>query len=105
MLTCHFPLLFQIICGECLSVYMSRVRNQSLGINYVACIYKALGSYVFGAAASQSLTDIAKYSIGRLRPHFLAECKPVWDHINCKAGEYIENFTCTGEPFLVDEAR
>lgn len=84
---------------------MSRIKNQSLGTKYVACVYKAVGSYAFGAAASQSLTDIAKYSIGRLRPHFLAVCQPAWDHINCKAGGYIENFTCTGDKFLVDEAR
>ncbi|KAM4616266.1 phospholipid phosphatase 1-like [Polymixia lowei] len=95
--------LIVIICGECLSVYMSRVKNQSAGINYVACVYKAVGSCLFGAAASQSLTDIAKCSIGRLRPHFLAVCKPVGDH--CKTGGYIENFTCTGDKFLVDEAR
>uniref|UniRef100_A0A4W6CJ47 Phospholipid phosphatase 1 n=1 Tax=Lates calcarifer TaxID=8187 RepID=A0A4W6CJ47_LATCA len=97
--------LIVIVCGECLSVYLSRIKNHSLGTKYMACVYKAVGSYVFGAAASQSLTDIAKYSIGRLRPNFLAVCKPVWDRINCKAGGYIENFTCTGDKFLVDEAR
>lgn len=102
----HVWLFFpQIVCGECLSVYLSRVRNQSLGTKYISCLYKAVGSYVFGAAASQSLTDIAKYSIGRLRPNFLAVCNPVWDRINCKAGGYIVNFTCSGDEFLVDEAR
>uniref|UniRef100_A0A4W6CD15 Phospholipid phosphatase 1 n=1 Tax=Lates calcarifer TaxID=8187 RepID=A0A4W6CD15_LATCA len=99
------PFTLIIVCGECLSVYLSRIKNHSLGTKYMACVYKAVGSYVFGAAASQSLTDIAKYSIGRLRPNFLAVCKPVWDRINCKAGGYIENFTCTGDKFLVDEAR
>lgn len=84
---------------------MSRIKNHSLGTKYVACVYKAVGSYLFGAGASQSLTDIAKYSIGRLRPHFLAVCKPALDPINCKAGGYVENFTCTGDKFLVDEAR
>lgn len=98
-------LLLQITCGEFLSVYLSRIRHQSLGTKYLACVYKAVGSYVFGAAASQSLTDIAKYSIGRLRPNFLAVCKPAWDHINCKTGGYIENVNCTGDKFLVDEAR
>lgn len=97
--------LIVIVCGECLSVYLSRVKNQSMGARYVACVYKAVGSYVFGAAASQSLTDIAKYSIGRLRPNFLAVCKPSWDKINCNSGGYIENFTCAGEPFQVDESR
>lgn len=104
---CYFSylLLSQLVCGECLSVYLPRVKNQPSGTNYASCIYKAVGTYVFGAAASQSLTDIAKYTIGRLRPHFLAVCKPVWDDIDCKTGGYIENFTCTGEKFMVDEAR
>ncbi|XP_077378116.1 phospholipid phosphatase 1-like [Festucalex cinctus] len=97
--------LIVIICGECLSVYLSRIKSKMLGHKYTACVYKAVGCYLFGAAASQSLTDIAKYSVGRLRPHFLAVCKPRWDRINCKAGGYVENFTCTGDQFLVDEAR
>ncbi|CAG5924257.1 unnamed protein product [Menidia menidia] len=98
--------LIVIICGEFVSVYLSRIKNQSLGKKYMSCIYKAVGSYLFGAAANQSLTDIAKYSIGRLRPNFLAVCKPVWDRINCKSGGYIENITCTREDeFMVDESR
>lgn len=34
--------------------------------------YKKIGIYAFGAVLSQLTTDIAKYSIGRLRPHFIA---------------------------------
>ncbi|TMW42821.1 hypothetical protein DOY81_012099, partial [Sarcophaga bullata] len=34
--------------------------------------YKKIGIFGFGAAVSQLTTDIAKYSIGRLRPHFLS---------------------------------
>lgn len=34
--------------------------------------YKKIGIFAFGAAVSQLTTDIAKYSIGRLRPHFMA---------------------------------
>lgn len=33
--------------------------------------YKKIGIFVFGGAVSQLTTDIAKYSVGRLRPHFL----------------------------------
>ncbi|XP_010874406.2 phospholipid phosphatase 1-like [Esox lucius] len=99
-------ILIVVVGGECLGVYLTRVKTKSsLGTNYVARIYKAVGSFVFGAAASQSLTDIAKYSIGRLRPHFLAVCKPVWEQINCKSESYIEHFTCTGDKTMVDEAR
>ncbi|CAG2174414.1 unnamed protein product, partial [Oppiella nova] len=32
--------------------------------------------FVFGALISQLTTDIAKYSIGRLRPHFIDVCQP-----------------------------
>ncbi|KTF85616.1 hypothetical protein cypCar_00011468 [Cyprinus carpio] len=60
-----------MIIGECLSVYLNRIKSKSFCNSYVACIYKAIGTFLFGAAMSQSLTDIAKYSIGRLRPHFL----------------------------------
>jgi phosphatidate phosphatase len=41
-----------------------------------ACIYRYVGIFLFGAACSQFLTDVAKYSIGRLRPHFWDICKP-----------------------------
>lgn len=34
--------------------------------------YKYIGIFGFGAACSQLTTDIAKYSIGRLRPHFFS---------------------------------
>ncbi|XP_073685151.1 phospholipid phosphatase 1 isoform X1 [Garra rufa] len=94
-----------MIIGECLSVYLNRIKSKSFCNGYVACIYKAIGTFVFGAAMSQSLTDIAKYSIGRLRPHFLNVCKPDWTKINCTGGAYIEDFTCTGDVDKVNEGR
>ncbi|KAM6468894.1 phospholipid phosphatase 1 isoform 2-T2 [Liasis olivaceus] len=94
-----------IIIGEALSVYHNCLHSNSfVRNNYVAAIYKALGTFLFGAAVSQSLTDIAKYSIGRLRPHFLNICKPDWHRINCSAG-YIENFKCLGDKAKVNEGR
>ncbi|XP_030623209.1 phospholipid phosphatase 1 isoform X3 [Chanos chanos] len=95
-----------MIFGECLSVYLKRIKSKSSFSNsYVARTYKAVGTFLFGAAMSQSLTDIAKYSIGRLRPHFLDVCKPDWKLINCSSGAYIENFTCSGDKTMVNEAR
>ncbi|XP_051766450.1 phospholipid phosphatase 1 isoform X1 [Ctenopharyngodon idella] len=94
-----------MIIGECLSVYLNRIKSKSFCNSYVACIYKAIGTFVFGAAMSQSLTDIAKYSIGRLRPHFLDVCKPDWTQINCTGGAYIEDFVCTGDSTKVNEGR
>ncbi|XP_034752468.1 phospholipid phosphatase 1 isoform X1 [Etheostoma cragini] len=94
-----------IIFGECLSVYLKRVQSKSPFGSYISCVYKAIGTFLFGAAMSQSLTDIAKYSIGRLRPHFLDVCKPDWKLINCSSGDYIENFSCTGDAKMVNEGR
>ncbi|KAG5834336.1 phospholipid phosphatase 1-like isoform X1 [Anguilla anguilla] len=95
-----------MIFGECLSVYCKRVNSKSsFGNSYVACVYKAVGTFLFGAAMSQSLTDIAKYAIGRLRPHFLDVCKPdQWDQI-CKVDVYVEDFNCTGDKTMVNEGR
>lgn len=39
-------------------------------------LYHQIVLFAFGGLASQSLTDIAKYSIGRLRPHFISVCRP-----------------------------
>ncbi|NP_001085779.1 MGC80748 protein [Xenopus laevis] len=94
-----------MILGETLSVVYNDLRSSAfIRNNYVATIYKAIGTFIFGAAASQSLTDIAKYTIGRLRPHFLDVCKPNWSKINCSLG-YIETFVCEGDPTKSSEGR
>ncbi|XP_019598721.1 phospholipid phosphatase 1 isoform X3 [Rhinolophus sinicus] len=94
-----------MIIGETLSVYCNVLHSNSfIRNNYIATIYKAIGTFLFGAAASQSLTDIAKYSIGRLRPHFLDVCDPDWSKINCSDG-YIENYICRGNAQKVKEGR
>lgn len=94
-----------MIFGECLSVYLKRIKSKSSFGSYLSCVYKAVGTFLFGAAMSQSLTDIAKYSIGRLRPHFLDVCKPDWKLINCSSQAYIEDFHCNGDLTMVNEAR
>ncbi|KAM8792439.1 phospholipid phosphatase 1 isoform 1-T1 [Eudromia elegans] len=97
--------IFSIIVGETLSVSYNHLHSNSFVRNsYIATIYKAIGTFIFGAAASQSLTDIAKYSIGRLRPHFLAVCQPDWARINCTLG-YVENFFCQGDKAKINEGR
>lgn len=94
-----------MIFGECLLVYLKHIKTKSSFGSYVAPVYKAVGTFLFGAAMSQSLTDIAKYSIGRLRPHFLDVCKPDRYFNNCSSGDYIEDFTCNGDPTMVNEGR
>ncbi|XP_036164428.1 phospholipid phosphatase 1 isoform X4 [Myotis myotis] len=96
----------EMVLGEALCVYCNLLHSNSfVRNNYVATIYKAVGTFLFGAAASQSLTDIAKYSIGRLRPHFLDVCDPDWSKINCSSEGYIENYVCRGNAQKVKEGR
>ncbi|XP_032669175.1 putative phosphatidate phosphatase isoform X2 [Odontomachus brunneus] len=58
--------------------------------------YEKIGVFLFGTACTVLLTDIAKYTIGRLRPHFMMVCVP---NVNCSSIEnqhrYIEDFVCT----------
>lgn len=66
---------------------------------WVQNLYKYFGIFLFGAACSQLTTDIGKYTIGRLRPHFISVCQPIMpgnttcsDLIN--QYKYIEVFDC-----------
>ncbi|XP_051977812.1 phospholipid phosphatase 2-like [Xyrauchen texanus] len=88
-----------ISLGEAYLVYSKIIYSNSTFNQYVSAIYKVLGTFLFGGAVSQSLTDLAKYTIGRPRPHFLAVCAPKV----CK--EYISSVNCTGEARDVTEAR
>lgn len=53
----------------------SRKGGKSLYM-YVAACYRLIIPFVFGAAVTQLTTDVAKYTVGRLRPHFLTVCIP-----------------------------
>nr|XP_045234748.1 phospholipid phosphatase 2 isoform X2 [Macaca fascicularis] len=92
-----------VSAGEAYLVYTDRLYSRSDFNNYVAAVYKVLGAFLFGAAVSQSLTDLAKYMIGRLRPNFLAVCDPDWSRINCSVYVQLEK-VCRGNPADVTEA-
>lgn len=97
-------LSLQVSVGEAYLVYTDRLYSRSDFNNYVAALYKVLGTFLFGAAVSQSLTDLAKYMIGRLRPNFLAVCDPDWSRVNCSVYVQLER-VCRGTPANVTEAR
>lgn len=69
--------------------------------------YCVIGVFGFGAACSQFLTDVAKYTIGRLRPHFYYVCQPDTDcSLPYNKYRYIEDFTCiNSDQKLIREAR
>ncbi|XP_051954264.1 phospholipid phosphatase 3 isoform X2 [Xyrauchen texanus] len=94
-----------IVIGECFRIhYMNQGSKSFVGNPYVSALYRQVGVFIFGCAVSQSFTDIAKVSVGRMRPHFLDVCKLDYSTINCSLG-YIINYKCTGDPSKVQEAR
>lgn len=50
---------------------------------YFLMVYKIFGIFVFGLAVQQTITNIGKFTVGRLRPHFLDVCKPDFSKLNC----------------------
>ena len=62
-------------------------------------------SVIFGGLTTVFVTDVGKYTVGRLRPHFLTICKaPPSVFINC-SHNFITNDVCTGDPDLLREGR
>lgn len=96
---------FQIGVGESYRIYFLNEGSKSfVGNPYISALYKQVGVFIFGCAVSQSFTDIAKVSVGRMRPHFLDVCKPDFSTINCSLG-YITDYHCQGPESKVQEAR
>ncbi|KAK7133322.1 hypothetical protein R3I94_015257 [Phoxinus phoxinus] len=94
-----------IVIGECYRIHCLNQGSKSfVGNPYVSALYRQVGVFIFGCAVSQSFTDIAKVSVGRMRPHFLDVCQPDYSTINCSLG-YITQYTCNGDPSKVQEAR
>ncbi|KAF7646847.1 hypothetical protein LDENG_00181550 [Lucifuga dentata] len=91
--------VFIITTGEAYLVYSKRLHSNSQFNQYLSALYKVVGTFLFGGAVSQSLTDIAKFTIGRPRPNFLSVCAPV----TCNG--YMVQINCTGNPVNVTESR
>uniref|UniRef100_A0A4W4ET65 Phosphatidic acid phosphatase type 2/haloperoxidase domain-containing protein n=1 Tax=Electrophorus electricus TaxID=8005 RepID=A0A4W4ET65_ELEEL len=97
---------FAIALGECYRVRMRRARSRAfVGNLYVACLYKELGSFLFGCCIGQSLTNMAKLSVGRLRPNFLSVCNVTYTSLGCTPGKYIDQVICSSTPKEEEEAR
>ncbi|XP_048844541.1 phospholipid phosphatase 3-like isoform X1 [Brienomyrus brachyistius] len=89
--------ILSIIIGEWYRIhYLNQGSMSFVGNPYISALYKQVGVFIFGCAISQSITDIAKVSVGRLRPHFLAVCKLDISTMNCSSG-YITVYDCEDE--------
>uniref|UniRef100_A0AAQ4QY48 Phosphatidic acid phosphatase type 2/haloperoxidase domain-containing protein n=1 Tax=Gasterosteus aculeatus aculeatus TaxID=481459 RepID=A0AAQ4QY48_GASAC len=96
-----------IALGECYRVRFRGVSSKAFVRNlYVSCLYKELGCFLFGCCVGQSLTNMAKLSVGRLRPHFLSVCGVTYATLNCTPGTYVATVTCRQlDHRLEEEAR
>lgn len=77
---------------------------------YLRNVYCNILVWLFGAITSELLTDITKFSAGRLRPHFIAVCQPVVLNGTVETSlddycrqtrnpyEYITRYYCAGDP-------
>ncbi|KAH8258708.1 hypothetical protein KR038_004336 [Drosophila bunnanda] len=66
--------------------------------------------FCFGMLLTFDATEVGKYSIGRLRPHFLAVCQPqLTDGSLCSdpanLHRYVENYECAGEGYSIEDVR
>ncbi|CAK9301699.1 unnamed protein product [Gordionus sp. m RMFG-2023] len=74
-------------------------------MNFLFNVYHNIWLFIFGYALTQTTIDIAKYSIGRLRPHFFDLCKPNF-YQKCNPHIFIRNYTCTsGTSFRIREVK
>ncbi|KAJ8299378.1 hypothetical protein KUTeg_023438 [Tegillarca granosa] len=84
-------------------------NDQSKSVNHYFCaVFTILLPFMFGATIEHLTTDIAKYQIGRLRPHFIDVCKPDYSSFSCNdtiGYRYVEDDVCTGDKKLLREAR
>ncbi|KAJ4921734.1 hypothetical protein JOQ06_016445 [Pogonophryne albipinna] len=84
-----------IALGECYRVRFRGISSKAFVRNlYVSCLYKELGGFLFGCFVGQSLTNMAKLSVGRLRPHFLSVCGVTYASLNCTPGTYVATVNC-----------
>ena len=75
-------------------------------------LYRILGYFTLGALFTLLTTEMAKFKVGRLRPYFLTVCAPDLSDpgpTECKDKDdyyiFVTNYTCTGDPEEVREAR
>lgn len=82
-------------------------------------LFNAIYKLILGFSMCMLITDVSKYSLGRLRPHFLTLCNPNLEDVCYQLEEedteyyytdvhdlkYVNNDTCTGDKDLIREAR
>ncbi|EDW39403.1 GL23165 [Drosophila persimilis] len=73
-------------------------------------LFRQTTYFTFGLLLTFDATEVGKYTIGRLRPHFLAVCQPqLTDRTLCSdpanLHRYVENYECAAEGYTVADVR
>ncbi|CAB3404225.1 unnamed protein product [Caenorhabditis bovis] len=91
-------------CEENFKTY--NLRNHSVH-RLIVRLYCFIGYFFVGVCFNQLMVDIAKYTIGRQRPHFMDVCRPNKGYTTCtNPDEYITDFNCTtSDARLIHEAQ
>lgn len=81
--------VFFIILIESLRTYVEKDKANPIdNSKYTPLIaielYRHFGYFLLGAISCLLFTEVAKYTIGRLRPHFLTICKPDYSTDLCR---------------------
>ncbi|XP_055345757.1 phospholipid phosphatase 2-like [Paramacrobiotus metropolitanus] len=94
-----------VFCGEFFRFTLSKspyndyeTRYELLGLKIPPFLSSAIrinALYAYGALICVSITDITKYAVGRLRPHFISVCDPDFSRIIGYPG----NCTYVEEPY------
>ncbi|XP_061625480.1 phospholipid phosphatase 3-like isoform X3 [Phyllopteryx taeniolatus] len=105
---CLFLVSIPFLASELKAVRPYR-RGFSCGdpsIAYPYLLSEEFGAFLFGCFVGQSLTNTAKLSVGRLRPHFLSVCGVTYTSLNCTEGTYLESVSCPSTDHRsIEEAR
>eukprot|EP00794_Sanderia_malayensis_P007962 gene7962-8820_t len=101
---------FVVITVTELSLKLNRQGQYSTSVETVKCFSMNIPKVVttiiwfiyvdiYGAGLTAFTTDVGKYCLGRLRPHFMDVCKPAWGTFNCTdetgANLFVTSDVCT----------
>ncbi|XP_039963038.1 putative phosphatidate phosphatase [Bactrocera tryoni] len=107
------PALIMLLVELTLFYRCDRIRETVLLLGYkvpawlVEFAQHAL-YFTFGGLLTLEATEIGKFTIGRLRPHFISVCQPqLSDGSNCESPQnlhrYIENYICVGSGYTSED--
>ena len=81
--------LILAVCCFVFGIYRKFIQgtNEEFGCcNYKIYVFEMfvlMIMFIYGSGITIFVTEVGKYSIGRLRPHYFSVCRPDWLKINC----------------------